>query len=211
MIKLSSPLSAVLVAACLLSATIARAENSAPLSCAGKRLIRVPLSRQATDYTCGASALQSVLGYYGENVREAALAKQLRSNYEAGTRYQDIARIAKKRGYSVSIIRNAKLENLKALLDKGIPAICLIQAWPERHVNYKDDWDDGHYVVAIGYDENNVYFMDPCTLGNYTFIPTSEFLDRWHDRTTGERLVHFIMTVTKPKPAFDPEAIVKME
>src|SRR5205823_4615259 len=43
------------------------------------------------------------------------------------------------------------------------------------------DWDDGHWVVAVGYDKNNLYFMDPSTAGRYTYIPKAQFLERWHD------------------------------
>ena len=95
---------------------------------------------------------------------------------------------------------------------KRQPVICLIQAWTDRKGNnYAKDWDDGHYVVAVGYDPKNIYFMDPCTLGNYTFIPTDEFLQRWHDKDTSEKLNHFALTLTKPKPAFNPSVIQKME
>jgi predicted double-glycine peptidase len=185
--------------------------NAESLLLKDQRIIRVPLTRQATDYTCGAAALQSVLGYYGENFREGVLAKELRSNNTYGTSYKRIASFAQKHGYTVKIIRDAQLEQLKSLLDAQQPSIVLIQAWPEKEVNYAADWDDGHYVVAVGYDDKNVYFMDPCTIGNYTFIPVSEFMDRWHDRTTGEKLEHFIMTVSKPKAAFNPLEIKKME
>ena len=67
------------------------------------------------------------------------------------------------------------------------------------------DWEDGHYVVAIGYDNKNIYLMDPSTLGNYTFIPIPEFLDRWHDQDpyTSEFLIHFGMVIDKGQPQYD--------
>lgn len=45
--------------------------------------------------------------------------------------------------------------------------IVAIQAWAEEGVDYNNDWDDGHYVVVIGYDSDNMFFMDPSTLGIY--------------------------------------------
>ncbi len=174
-------------------------------------LIKVPMSRQATDYTCGVAALQSVLAYYGDEQREDALAKELRSGPKHGTAYQEIMRVAQKKGFSVEVFTDISMDDLKKLIDLGKPVICLIQAWPEKKVDYVNDWDDGHYVVAIGYDENNIFFMDPSTLGNYTFIPIREFLERWHDTDLKERLVHFAMVVEKSKPKYDPEACVKME
>ena len=39
--------------------------------------IRVPLTRQATDYTCGVAALQSILYYYGQEFLEDDLMEKL--------------------------------------------------------------------------------------------------------------------------------------
>lgn len=41
-----------------------------------------------------------------------------------------------------------------------IPVIILIQAWREDDdlSPWADDWDDGHYVVVIGYDAKYFYF-----------------------------------------------------
>lgn len=48
-------------------------------------IIRVPTCRQSTDYTCGVASLQSVMRYYGDEMREDALAAKLGSTPEAGT------------------------------------------------------------------------------------------------------------------------------
>ena len=47
-------------------------------------------------------------------------------------------------------------------------------AWEAR-------WEDGHYVVAVGLDDRNLYVMDPSVRGSYGFIPRAELLRRWHD------------------------------
>lgn len=184
---------------------------SAAPSLSQLKLIKVPLTRQATDYTCGAAAVQSVIGYYGDNIRESALAKELRTNAAVGTGYQNILAFAKRHGYKVSVYKDCTIIALEKLIDNGLPVICLIQAWPERKVNYATDWEDGHYVVAVGYDRDNIYFMDPCTLGKYTFIPRAEFLTRWHDTDGKERLSHFAMTLTRAGPRHDSDEIVRME
>jgi predicted double-glycine peptidase len=75
---------------------------------------------------------------------------------------------------------------LEKYLDEGKPVICSIQAYEEHHPPekraeiYKKD-DNGHYLVAIGYDDDNVYFMDPALTGRHGFLPKSEFESRWHD------------------------------
>jgi len=176
-----------------------------------ERLIRVPLTRQSTDYTCGVAALQSVLGYYGLEIREDNLSQELKADPNEGTSYRRIADFARSKGFTVEIKTGLTLDDLKRLLDRKHPVICLIQAWPDKTVNFENDWDDGHYVVAVGYDRSNVYFMDPSTLGNYTYIPARQFLKRWHDTDTNEKLVHFGMTISKPVPRYNPAAIKPLE
>lgn len=174
-------------------------------------LIKIPQTRQATNYTCGVAALQSVLGYFGEEFREDELAKKLKANSHDGTAYANIARFAEKQGFHVHIHKGMTLDDLKRLLDKRAPVICLIQAWSERPIDYSKVWSEGHYVVAIGYDDKNIFFMDPSTLGNYAYIPASEFVKRWHDTDGKEHLKHFGMLVAKEKPAYEPDLAKFME
>lgn len=175
-------------------------------------LIKVPMTRQATDYTCGVAALQSVLMFYGDEFMESKLAKELRSNSKIGTAYEQMVRFAKSKDYEVQVFKDMTIDELKKLIDCGKPVICLIQAWPEREVDYASDWDDGHYVVAIGHDKTNVYFMDPSTLGNYAYIPIAEFLTRWHDTDSKVKLNHFGMVVHKPgKPPYSADSVKKLE
>lgn len=176
-------------------------------------LIKLPLVRQATDYTCGVAALQSVLAYYGEESREDQLAKKLKANYHNGTAYQHIADFSRKLGFTVLINKQMTLADLKSAIDKKLPVILCIQAWGDGPAsnNYKDKWDDGHYVVAAGYDEENIYFMDPSTLGNFAYIPTREFLERWHDTDGKERLSNFGMIISKEKSGYTPDIATFME
>jgi len=172
-------------------------------------LIRVPLARQAQNYTCGVAALQSILGYHREDIRQDVLAKKLKADPQEGTHYRQIEKYARKDGYTVADYQEMTLADLEGLLDAGNPVICLIQAWAKSGTNYATDWKDGHYVVAVGYDSANVYFMDPSTLGDFTYIPVDQFLARWHDKdtTSGKKLVHFGICLQKPGPLFDPDEV----
>jgi len=197
-------LSAFIFAIHLPAKAVQKHEEQQPLKSNPKNIIRVPLTRQATDYTCGVSALQSLLAYYGDEVREDNLSRLLKSNPEEGTSYLRIAEYARQQKYHVELFKHMGMKKLRQCIDKGLPVICLIQAWADERVDYAGDWKDGHYVVAIGYDDRRVYFMDPSTTGNYTFISTPEFLKRWHDTDGKERLVNFGMTISKGKPVFNP-------
>jgi predicted double-glycine peptidase len=174
-------------------------------------LIKIPMTRQATNYTCGVAALQSVFAYFGEDFREDALARRLKADRNEGTSYKRMRKLARSKGYTVDVKTGMTLQNLKGLIDRKKPVICLIQAWPDKKVNYKTDWEDGHYVVAIGYDANDFYFMDPSTLGYYTYIPIKEFLDRWHDTDSKAKLFNFGMVVEKPTSNYDQSIARKLE
>lgn len=172
--------------------------------------IRVPLCRQATDYTCGVAALQSILGYHLTDVRQDVLAKKVKADPQTGARYRQIEKYARKQGYTVTDYADMTIEDLETLLDAGNPVICLIQAWAKPGTDYANDWKDGHYVVAIGYDQNSVYFMDPSTLGNYTYIPIDEFLVRWHDGDSKRKYVHFGICLQKAGPLYNPEEVLPL-
>ena len=174
-------------------------------------LIHVPPVRQATAYTCGVAALQSLLAYYGDEFREGSLAGKLKAGPVHGTSYHRIERFAQARGYQVQVLRDLSLADLESLLERRTPVLVLLQAWADRKTDYATDWDDGHYVVAIGYDSANIYFMDPSTIGCYTFVPVKEFLQRWHDTDGKERLVHFGMVIGGKSPNFSYREIKYME
>ncbi len=194
------------------AASAPASSKKSPPAALPQNVIRVPLVRQATDYTCGVGALQSVLGYFGEEFREDELAKQLHSDAKDGTKVAEIVGFARKHGFNVTTKTGMTIDDLKKLLNARNPVILLIQAWAQHKVNYKSDWDDGHYVVAVGYDSANLFFMDPSTLGNYTNIPLSEFVDRWHDTDGKTKLVHFGMILSKPgAPRYDSQEVKKMD
>lgn len=188
--------------------------------CFGDAFLKVPLCRQGTDYTCGVAAMQCILAYYEEDPpRQDVIAKIAKSGAAKGTSYKNLEKLAQDRGYEVMTYKNEgkdiAINRLKGFLEDGKPVIVLIQAWDPTVTapsQYENRTEDGHYVVAIGYDSENMYFMDPSTLGNYTYIPTQEFTDyRWHEndkvRKTEDKLLHFMMVMTKGQPVFNPREI----
>jgi hypothetical protein len=187
-----------------------------------KNLIRVPLVRQTTDYTCGAAALQSVLLYYGEDFGQMELARYLGASPQNGTRYRAILRFAnrkfpdpQKRNLWMWKRCGMTIDILREIIDSGRPPILPLQAWGKPGVNWKKEWKEGHYAVAVGYDEYNLYFMDPSTPGHYAYIPNEEFLDRWHDQdpATGERLIQCGLVIGNDRkmPSYDFRVIIRMD
>ena len=110
----------------------------------------------------------------------------------------------------------------------GNPVLALTQAWTydsDETYNvdtYAGGWDSGHYVVVIGMDVDNVYLMDPYTMGHYAFVPRAEFEKRWHDYDGnlneqyercpgGYELHHFGMVITRNTPdRHVPDRVTKM-
>jgi uncharacterized protein len=144
----------------------------------------VPDVRQSTVYSCGASALQAVLMYYGLEEREDELMKECRTTEALGTRPEGIIAAARARGLHATLKEGLDLNALEAALKEGVPVICAIQAWADSEVSgfsWAKAWEDGHYVIVIGLDADSVYVEDPSLLGSRGEIPRAEFLERWHD------------------------------
>ena len=175
-------------------------------------LIPVPLTYQAYDYTCGVEALQSILYYYGKDFRHDELAKVLEPDPTNGTNYKRMVEFVRSLGFRVDVRTSMSFEDLKKLIDDRKPTIVLIQAWPDSPVQWSESWNEGHYAVAIGYDEKHIYFMDPSTLGHYTFIPIPEFLDRWHDTDGQVKLIQFGMVIThEGSTIYNPDIIKRLD
>jgi hypothetical protein len=72
---------------------------------------------------------------------------------------------------------------LARCLDRGRPVVIMLQAWPATPplTGFRDVWDTGHWVVAIGHDARGVYFADPSLEGARGFLSHEALAERWHD------------------------------
>jgi predicted double-glycine peptidase len=167
-------------------------------------MIDLPTGRQTFDFDCGAKALQLVFTYYGIDVREDELMKELKTD-ERGTCVANIIAAAKRRGFEIIAKRDISLETVKKFVDQKNPVIVLVQAWADRYMTLEDwkrDYDHGHYVIVIGYSDNIIVFEDPGSIRR-TWLTEEEFLARWHDidHRTGHRLKHFAIVLLGKPPA----------
>lgn len=147
-------------------------------------LTGVPDVQQSQPYSCGAAALQAVLNYRGIDVREGDLMQELGTTPEAGTPPDAIVRVARNHGLSAELRLNLTLADLERSVAEKSPVIITCQAWADtdpEEFSWDTDWEDGHYMVVIGLDDENVYFEDPAMLGTRGMISRQEFLSRWHD------------------------------
>jgi predicted double-glycine peptidase len=142
--------------------------------------IEFPDLRQDYDFTCGASSLQGVLQLYGDDAVESELVKELNTEKDWGTEHTDIIKVAIAHGFKAES-KSMTIEEVQSYIDEDYPVILDIQAWTEqKNVDYSTDKEDGHYVVAIGYDENGFVVEDPSSIGR-AYLSFADLESRWHD------------------------------
>lgn len=173
-------------------------------------ILDFPALRQTFNYDCGAIVLEGVLAYYGVELREDHLIKQAGTT-KSGTPIGGIIKVVKQCGLKCKS-RKMELTELKHYLDQKIPVILVLQAWTEKQkVNWKADWNDGHYVVAIGYDKTKIYFHDPSSF-NHTYLTTEELVKRWHDvGSNGKKYINHGIAIFGKEPSYNLKTIQHMD
>lgn len=144
--------------------------------------VKLPSVRQPKSFSCGASALRAIAIHFnvGPNSEQFYIDK-CNTTYKDGTHPKEIIRVARELGLTVRIKSNMSIKDLHEYLDDDIPVVCSIQAWGNQK-KYTENDHNGHYVVAIGYTSDKIYFMDPSIKGHRGFLPNDEFIKRWHDK-----------------------------
>ena len=172
-------------------------------------LFSMPDTRQSTEYSCGAAAMQAVLGYWGRDIGEEDIREMLNTNEESGTYPDDIIRVASALGLQAEYKENMTLIDLEDYVAEGIPVIVDCQAWrsvSQYNESWADTWYNGHWLVVIGIDENNVTLEDPYILGDRGLMPREEFEARWHnvrglDETDIGKQIHMGIAIRGEMPA----------
>lgn len=166
--------------------------------------LEVPFVRQSTTYSCGSASFLAILGYYGHNIPEKDAMKILDTTL-GGTSPEDFIKAAKKFNFSAQLKTNMTLGNVRKHIDGQTPVILDIQAWNDEKDNpdYSEEWKDGHYVVACGYDSEGLFFMDPSQIG-YSYLKNKDLMNRWHDiGDDNKRYHHLGIIVSGKEPKFD--------
>ncbi len=173
--------------------------------CATARELPLPDVRQATDYTCSAASLQAVLAYYGEEVREDQLSRELGATPADGAPPAAIVRVARAHHLQAELREGMTVEDLARAVARGVPVLVDLQAWPDRpRSHFADDWDDGHYVVVVAVQRDHIVFEDPSLLGSRGVLSRSELEERWHDSDGKRQYRRLGILFTGPRPAPPP-------
>ena len=142
--------------------------------------IWLPEVQQRTHFSCGAAVVHSICSYYGLGLpSHYDYFTYLETDETYGTPPHKIVKYLNDVGISAKIQNDMSIKQLCQELQKEKPVILAIQAYgnPKQYKNT----GSGHYVVAIGYDRNNIIFEDPwlnCIRG---IISKKELIARWHD------------------------------
>ena len=175
------------------------------------KILDFPALRQACDWDCGATAIQSVLAYYGIDIRGEAVIRFSGATKDRGTPIVGMERIVKNYGLSFKAGKMTA-DEIRKYIDGGIPVVLALLAWSkEKIMEWENDWDDGHFVVAIGYDKYKIFFEDPSVFSR-TYLTYSELEQRWHDMDIdGNRYDHWGMAVFGREPSYDLSNAQHME
>jgi len=128
-----------------------------------KRFRLLKETRQATEYSCGACALQSVLSYWGKDIDEEELMELLGTTHQTGTYPEDIVRVARSLGFEVGVKEHLTIDEVENSTNRGVPVIILGQAWRSQKDSgmfAADAWADGHYTIVLAVDRDYVYLED---------------------------------------------------
>ena len=173
--------------------------------------IGLPDTSQQTGYSCGPSCLQSICHYYGLGKEdEGEIVDDMKINPDYGADPDDIIRLAEKYGLKCKQYQPMTMEKLKRVLQSRKPVMLMIQAWgikrgeKDYRESYKGIWGEGHWVVAIGYDRDGIFFEDPSLQAVRGFLAYAELEERWHDvvqkkkHQKKEHIEHYGLVLWKP-------------
>lgn len=112
---------------------------------------KVPFVKQK-DFFCGPAAMASVMRFYGRNITQEEIAKEVYTPKLKGALISDMENYAREAGYKAET-KNGDLNTLVSLIDEGTPAIALVDV---------GRWiiSQPHYYVVYGYDKRrNIFFL----------------------------------------------------
>lgn len=128
-----------------------------------------------------------------------------------GTQIDKILKVAKKYGLKCEA-KPMTIDEVEEYIKNHIPVILLLQAWTEKEkVNWEKDWADGHYVVAIGYDKEKIYFEDPASVKR-EYLSYKELEKRWHDvGPDGTKYINYGIAIYGKQPKFSSKKLEHMK
>ncbi|MEK7574900.1 MAG: C39 family peptidase [Patescibacteria group bacterium] len=128
---------------------------------------------------CGPASLKIVLDYYGLIKAEQELAELTGVTADMGTDDKNIIRVAESFGFKTVVKNESDFSDIESWLAKGVPVI--VNWFTKGRSDYPDSVvAEGHYSVAVGLDDENVYLQDP-EIGALRVFTRRDFMRVWFD------------------------------
>jgi ABC-type bacteriocin/lantibiotic exporter with double-glycine peptidase domain len=139
-------------------------------------VLPVPHYRQLADGYCLPACAQMVLAHLGIFRSQEELAGLLNVRAEVGARSSSITRLASK---TIAVhYAGGGFADLAVWLSKGAAIIAFIQA---GELSYWQGNRFQHAVVIVGFDENDIYLLDPAFESALVRVDREEFLLAWDE------------------------------
>jgi ABC-type bacteriocin/lantibiotic exporter with double-glycine peptidase domain len=169
-------------------------------------LLNFPSTIQSSSNNCAPAAVKSVLFYYGIDETADNLAMEMKTDDE-GTTPKEIIACFLNRGLNIKAGKMTQ-DILEKYIEDKVPVIISLQAWSKnKRSNYSVSYKDGHYVVLVGFDEENFYFNDPSLKTHLGIMNKKEFMKRWHDiDKNGKKYINYGIAIFG-KPLFKNKLI----
>jgi len=124
----------------------------------------VPFVKQK-DQFCGPAAMASVLNFYGQNISQEEISKDVYTPELNGALISDMENFAREMGYKVQTI-NGDSNKLTSLIDEGVPPIVLVDLgmWivsvPHYYVVYGYNKSKTTFLIYTGFHNKEINFTD---------------------------------------------------
>lgn len=165
----------------------------------GKVLLNIGAHQQTTEYTCGPSAVLTLLHFLGKDGDEMTMARQMGTDSIQGTTPEQMSAWLNQNGFKASWHEEGSLEMLKENLKNNRPTLV---EW--------SDWG-GHWVLVVGYDTRDtdevaddlIYFADPYDRydgqpDGVTSFNAERFYYMWYDVLLFERVMQRVYVQVDP-------------
>jgi ABC-type bacteriocin/lantibiotic exporter with double-glycine peptidase domain len=157
-------------------------DHSLPASDEAKIIENVPFVKQK-DRFCGPAAMASVMGFYGENVTQEEVAREVYTPELGGALISDMQYFAREMGYEAET-RNGDLDAIISVINDGVPPILIVDL---------GKWvvSVPHYYVVYGYDMGRSVFVLHTGFKRDQEMSFSELDKEW------EKMNRLMLVVTK--------------
>jgi ABC-type bacteriocin/lantibiotic exporter with double-glycine peptidase domain len=115
----------------------------------------VPFVKQES-YFCGPASLASVMAYYGTEIDQDTIGKEVYCKGLKGSLITDLENFAKKRGFKTQLAQGS-IDDIKGFIDGKRPVIVLVDMgfWiiSKPHYLVVTGWSEGEITAHTGHEE----------------------------------------------------------